>query len=230
MKGFVLTLAAALFILPAAFGHFVYLVPEEGGNAVKAVFSDTLKPDQKVSVEKIEKTKLILLDSAGKVSELKWALDKAGSFYQVEVAGSGVRIVAGVTDYGVLQRGDSKPFALKYYSKAIVGDWTGAKTLKLGERVPLELVPILTDGKIRFLALAGGKPLAKAEITVMAPGEEESRQVVSDDQGLTPQFEKAGLYGINLRQTEAKAGEQGGKKFEEVRSYATLVVQFAPPK
>jgi hypothetical protein len=136
-----------------------------------------------------------------------------------------------VTDYGVLQRGDSKPFWLKYYSKTIVGDWIGAKVFKLENRAALEVIPVVADGKIRFQALAGtGRPIAKAEITVMVPGEEDSRHLTTDEQGLTPAFEKAGLYGVNVRQVEANSGEQKGKKFEEVRSYATLVVQFAPPK
>lgn len=100
----------------------------------------------------------------------------------------------------------------------------------LGDRVPLEIVPRVSAGKIRFQALAGGKPVAKAEITVMVPGEEKSESIVADDKGLTPEFSKAGTYGVNVRRVEAKSGEEKGKKYEEVRSYATLVVNFAPAK
>ena len=48
--------------------------------------------------------------------------------------------------------------------------------------------------------------------------------MTTDDAGLTPEFDKPGTYGAQVRRAEAQAGERDGKKFDEVRRYATVVV------
>jgi uncharacterized GH25 family protein len=215
--------AAALVALTApASAHFPFLVPD-GPAKGKAVFSDNLKPDPQVPVDRLANTKLVVI-ADGKATDLAWTLDKRANCYTFEVPGSGTRVVVGTTDYGVLQRGDSKPFLLRYYPKAVFGDLPAVD--KAGDRVPLELVPTVHAGKLRFQAVAGGKPLAKAEVTVLAPGEGKSKIVTTDDAGLTDAFDKPGQYGAQVRLMEEKAGEQGGKKYQEVRHYATLVVTF----
>lgn len=217
---FAITLAAAA----TASAHFPFLVPD-GPDKGKAVFSDSLKPDSAgVPVDKIAGTKLAVIDN-GKAAELSWTHDKAANCYTFAVPGSGSRIVVGTTDYGVLQRGDSKPFHLRYYAKAIFGDIPVEEKATAGALVPLELIPIVDSGKLRFKVVAGGKPMAKVEVTVLIPGEEKSKVVVTDDAGLTSTFDKSGAYGAYARMAEAKSGEQGGKKYEEVRNYATLVVR-----
>jgi uncharacterized GH25 family protein len=217
-----LALAIALFTASAASAHFPFLVPD-GPAKGKAVFSDTLKPDKDVPVDRIASTKLVAL-ADGKASDLAWTLDKSANCYTFDVPGSGSRVVVGTCDYGVLQRGDSKPFLLLYYPKAIFGDLPAAERATAGDKVPLELVPVAAGGKVRFKALADGKPLAKADVTVIVPGEMKSAIVATDDAGLTPEFDKPGVYGAQVRRVEAKAGDREGKKYEEVRQYATLVV------
>jgi len=216
-------LSAAVVVALAAgpaSAHFPFLVPD-GPNKGKAVFSDNLKPDPQVPVDRLANTKLVVV-ADGKATDLAWTLDKTANCYTFEVPGSGTRIVVGTTDYGVLQRGDSKPFLLHYYPKAVFGDLPAAD--KAGDRVPLELVPTVHAGKLRFQALAAGKPLAKAEVNVLAPGEAKTKIMTTDDAGLTDAFDKPGQYGAHVRLMEEKAGEQGGTKYQEVRHYATLVV------
>lgn len=208
----------------AACAHFPFLVPD-GPNKGKAVFSDSLKPDAQVPVDRLAKTKLVVVTD-GKAADLAWTLDKTANCYTFDVPGTGSRIVVGTTDYGVLQRGDSKPFLLHYYPKAIFGELPPPEKATAGDKVPLELVPVAEGGKLRFKTLSGGKPLPKAEVNVLVPGEEKSKIVATDESGLTPAFEKPGQYGAHVRLTEEKAGEQGGKKYQEVRHYATLVVTF----
>ena len=41
---------------------------------------------------------------------------------------------------------------------------------------------------------------------------------------MTEAFAEAGVYGAYFKYAEDKAGESGGKKYEEIRSYGTLVV------
>jgi hypothetical protein len=208
-----------------ASAHFPFLVPD-GPNKGKAVFSDTLKPDNLgVPVDKIAGAKLVILDG-GKATDLTWAHDKTANCYTFEVAGSGSRIVIGTIDYGVLQRGDSKPFRLYYHPKGVFGEIPAPEKATAGDRVPLELTPIVEAGKLRFKAMVGGKPIGKAEVNVLVPGEEKTKVVATDDAGLTPTFDKPGTYGAYTRQVEVKTGEHDGKKYEEVRHYATLAVVF----
>jgi uncharacterized GH25 family protein len=230
MNRYAVVASVVLLTATAASAHFVFFVPDGDADAVKAIFSDTLKPDGQVNIEKIDNTKLFVIDAAGNESALKWALDKQGSFFAIAAPGSGTRIVAGVTDYGILQRGETKPFWLKYYPKTILGAIPAADKALLGKRVPLEIVPIVEAGKIRFQAVVGGAPAAKTEISVITPGDEKAQELTTDEKGLTPAFEKAGQYGVRLRHIEMKSGEDQGKKYDELRHYATLVVNFSPPR
>ncbi len=214
-----LTLA---FALPAS-AHFVFLVPDGAGKG-KAVFSDSLKPDEQVPVDKIATTKLVALVD-GKATDLTWAHDKATNCYTFEVP-AGAKIVTGSTDYGVFQRGEGKPFFLRYHPKSIVGEIPSPAQATVGERVPVEIVPIVESGKLRFKAISNGKPAAKVDVTVMVPGEEKKKVAATDENGLTESFDKPGQYGAYFNVAEPKAGEQGGKKYEELRNYATLVVTF----
>lgn len=217
-----LVVAVVLVTASAVSAHFPFLIPD-GPSKGKAVFSDNLKPDKDVPVDRIANTKLVLI-ADGKETDLAWALDKTANCYTFEVPGSGSRIIVGTTDYGVLQRGDSKPFWLHYYPKAVFGDVSNPEQAAAGDRVPLELVPIAAGGKLRFKAVASGKPLAKVNVNVLVPGETKGTDVTTDDAGLTPEFDKPGTYGAQVRQVEAKPGDRDGKKYDEVRHYATLVV------
>ncbi|MBX9581783.1 MAG: DUF4198 domain-containing protein [Gemmataceae bacterium] len=210
-----------LLAVAVAQAHFVYLVPAEDGSAVKLVFSDTLDPDTNVNIEKVANTKLTVRDAAGK--ETPATMKKGDGFYEVAVPGAGSRVVYGVAEYGVLQKGDAKPFRLAYYPKAVLG---GPADKPVGGPLKAE---ILTDGgagKVRFRVLHDGKPVDGAEVSVLVPGsgKTERKAVKTDAQGYTEPFAAAGRYGVNARVTETAAGELAGKKYEETRHYATLVV------
>ena len=198
--------------------HFPFILPDEKGTRAKVVFSDTLEPDANVAIEKLANTKLMIRDARGKESVAQWK--KGDGFYSLAVPGSGNRVVYGVTDYGVLQKGDAKPFKLTYYSKAVIGAAT-AKEAVIGNQ-PLEVVVIGGGKKVRFRVLAAGKPLADSEVTVILPDGAKKSSITNKD-GETPEYEGAGRYGVYAKQILAKPGEHAGKKFDEVRNYATLV-------
>jgi uncharacterized GH25 family protein len=211
-----------LFAVAAASAHFPFVVPDAQGQSAKVVFSDNLEPDTNVNVEKIGNTKLTLRDAAGKESALEWK--KADGYYDVNVPGTGDRVVYGVTDYGVLQKGDDKPFKLAYYPKAVIG---AASAKPVGEKLALEVVADGgAGGKVRFRVLAAGKPVADAEVTVLVPGGTK-KALKTDKEGYTTGFEGAGRYGVYAKHVEPKSGEHAGKKYDEIRSYATLVCEVA---
>ncbi len=210
-----------LFAVAVAHAHFPFIVPDDKGESAKVVFSDSLEPDANVNIEKISNTKLTLRDAAGKDTALDWK--KGEGFYAVNVPGRGDRVVFGVTDYGVLQKGDDKPFKLAYFPKAIIGN---ASAKPVGEKLALEVAAESAGGKVRFRVLAVGKPVADSETTVMLPGGEK-KAVKTDKDGYTPTFEGVGRYGVYAKQVEIKEGEHAGKKFSEIRNYATLVCDVA---
>ena len=197
--------------------HFPFVVPEEGSKAI-VIFSDTLEPDTRVNIEKIAATKLKVRDASGTDKAVEWT--KGEGKYSFGVPGTGSRVIFGTTDYGVLQKGEGKPFRLLYHPKALVGPATPATTL--GATCPLEIVPVGPAGKTQFQVLAAGKPVADAEVTVLLPGNTR-KAVKTGADGLTPAFEAQGRYGVVAKLLEAKAGEHAGLKYEELRNYATLV-------
>jgi uncharacterized GH25 family protein len=212
-----------LFAVSLAQGHFPFIVPDSAGTAAKVVFSDSLEPDMNVNIEKLANTKLTLRDAGGKEIPIEWK--KGDGFYAVNVPGTGTRIVYGVTEYGVLQKGDAKPFRLSYYPKAVLGSAT-AKEATIGEKLPLEVVAVGNGGKVKFQVLKAGKPLAESEVSVMVPSSTK-KDVKTDKDGFTPEFDATGRYGVTAKWIEAKPGEHAGKKYDEARHYATLVCDIA---
>lgn len=217
-----LSLLVLALVIPAASGHFAFVVPE-GPNKGRVVFSDTLKADEKVPVERLANLKLQIVTD-GKAEDVVLTLDKKANLYRIEVPGEKARVVAGTISYGVVQRGDSKPFLLRYHPKAVFGEWANGAGVVAGKSVPLEILPVREGGKIRFLVTHKGMPLAKAEVSVLIPGEDKAKAVVTDETGHTEFFEKTGQYGVQTKHAEAASGEIDGKKYDEVRQYATLVV------
>jgi uncharacterized GH25 family protein len=217
---------SALIVLLAgsslAEAHFPFILPDEKGSSAKVVFSDTLETDANVNIEKLANTKMMIRDARGKESVAEWK--KGEGFYSLAVPGSGNRVVYGVTDYGVLQKGDAKPFKLTYFSKAVIGLAT-AKEAVIGNQ-PLEVVAIGGGKKVKFRVLAAGKPLVESEVTVILPDGAKKSSITNKD-GETPEYEGAGRYGVYAKQILAKPGEHAGKKYDEVRNYATLVCDIS---
>jgi len=216
--------AVGLLAVAVAQAHFPFVVPDAGGSSAKVVFSDDLNPDPNVNVEKIASTKLTLRDAAGKESPLE--TKKGDGCYLVNLPGGGPRVVYGTTEFGVSQKGADKPFLLVYYPKALLGS-VPEKVATTGAK--LEVVPAGGPGQARFRVLSDGKPAADVEVTVLQPGSAK-KAVKTDKEGLTPAFDASGRYGVFARLTEAKAGEHAGKKYEEVRHYATLVADLGPSR
>ena len=210
----------ALAVVPAR-AHFIWIVPDgTDGTRAKVIFSDSLEPDEGVPVEKVAATKLHVRDNDGRVAAIDWK--KGEHAYLVSVPGNGAAVLGGVCQYGVIQRGEGKPFLLAYYPKWIRGEVEAAKPW---DKLPLEIVP---QGAGRFQVHFAGKPVADAEVVVLTPAADSKETLKTDARGdFRVRSTAPGLYGIRARHVEAKAGEHEGKKYEEARHYATLVFQVA---
>lgn len=220
MRAFMLAVSLALMAAPPLSAHFVFIIPDASGQKATVVFSDKLEPDSAVDIGTISGTTLKLRRGGAPDEKIDWS--KNENSLTLSLPGLSDQQLYGTTEYGVMQRGGGKPFLLLYHPKAILGDV--ARSTPLGAVTPVEIMPVRAGNGIRFRLLAGGKPKANADVTVIAPGASESKKVKTDAEGLTPEFSGAGRYGVWGLHAEPKSGEFKGKKYDEIRRYATLVV------
>lgn len=207
----------AAITLPAG-AHFVWVVPDATG--AKIVFSDDLSPDADVSIDRVAGMELMAREATGKSVPL--TCKKGEHFLAVALPKQDFDAVGGTCHYGVLQKGSSKPFLLVYCPKWVRGDVANTKPWNA---LPLEIVHQKAD---RFQVLFGGKPAADAEVVVVTAKTDKVEKIKTDAQGeFKLDFAAEGLHGVRARHIEAKAGEHKGKKYEEVRHYATLVFRQA---
>ncbi|MGE3804699.1 MAG: DUF3386 family protein [Gemmataceae bacterium] len=214
MKRFVAPLVALVAFLSAASAqaHFIWIVPADA--KAQVVFSEELAPDANVDIQKIAATKLMTRQASGEAAPLDWS--KAENAFEIKVPASGT--VGGTCKYGVLQRGDSKPFLLVYYPKLITGKVEAVQPWK---QLAFEIVP---QGNGQFQALFNGKPVAEAEVAVISPAGKQKAS--TDAQGkFKIEATTPGSYGLRVRHVEAAPGNLDGKKYDEARHYATLVFQ-----
>lgn len=220
----VLTAALALATAALAQAHFVFVVPDAKNPAkVVIVFSEDLEVDEAVPAERLAGLKLTGRFEGGKTAPVECKAGK--SCLTGELGLVNPQVVFGTHALGVMQKGDAKPFLLAYHAKAV---FAGAdpKHALLGEKLaPAELIPEAADGKVRFQFVAGGKPVADAVVTVIKP-EGGKAKATTDKDGRTEAFPAKGRYGAWARHTVAGAGEHGGKKYDEARHFATLVLDL----
>jgi len=223
-----LVLALALTARPAR-GHFLFFLPaasDAKGPGVRLVFSDNLEPGEPKLLDKVKHTEVFEVGPDGQAAALKTQPGK--DCFEVPLTGDGPRVVAGVCRYGVLKRGEGEPFLLCYYPKTFVRA-TPRDDLwfRACERLPLEIVPIKELRTVRVLWQ--GKPLAEAEVTAWMPGQEKTSEGKTDKEGrfILPDTGPvtAGVYAVSARHVEKKAGEHDGKKYAEVRHYASLTFE-----
>jgi uncharacterized GH25 family protein len=216
-------------------GHFVWVVPAKGeaDRAAAVIFSDNLEPDRAELLKKVAHTTLWVRDAHGKVTGVKAAQKE--NVLRVALPGKGAQAVLGACSYGVVARGKVEPFLLEYYAKSFVGltDKTPAEFLtRTWDKSALEIVPVFAEHKWAGVrVLWQGKPLAGAEVVVLAPGAGKGTQSKTGKDGVVKfAADKAGLYGVRARHVEAKEGTHGGKKYKEVRTYATLTLALPGKK
>jgi uncharacterized GH25 family protein len=144
--------------------------------------------------------------------------------------------VAAVCQYGVLQRDKSEPFLLNYYAKGFVGMHPALSPKELPgwftqpwDKLPLEIVPLVGEGRLAVRVVWQGKPLAGAEYALLVPGEAKPTEGKTDADGKIKLAEPlpTGPYGIRVKHTEAKEGQLAGKAYKEVRHYATLTLTLS---
>ncbi len=225
MKRWVTSLFLVVLAVAPASAHFIWIVPDkpaEGKTTTRVIFSEDLQPDKPDYLAKIAGTELFGRDAGGKIAPVKWK--RGENAYQATLPGASASVLAGVCRYGVIQRGESGPFLLMYYPKALVNAAPNTAGFHDAcDRLPLEILPI-KDEAGTFRVLWRGKPLAGAEVVILTPGSDKSVKKKTSEKGsFKLDLAAQGAYGLRVRHVEAEKGEYDGKKYQSVRHYATLV-------
>lgn len=221
----VLITALLLIVAQPLRAHFLFIVPESGAPSAKVVFSEDLQNDEDVDISIVDSSKLFARDVEGKDAPV--ALEKADAKRGIKLTPDRTAVLYGTCEAGVMQRGDSPTFLLVYHPKTILGNAFNKKAA-LGDKAPAELIPVGKAGELRFQLVAGGKPVADSELTVILPDGEQKKAKTNAD-GQTEAFKAMGRYGVWARHFENASGERDGKKYEQIRHYPTLVVDVTDP-
>ena len=95
------------------------------------------------------------------------------------------------------------------------------------QRLPLELVPSLVQGKLTVRTLWQGQPVAAAEVKAVPAGGDAIEGTSNSAGEFAVSANQAGTYAFRAKYVEKIAGEREGKKFQTIRHYSTLVVTIA---
>ena len=208
--------------------HFLFvrvLPPAEGGRAAEVYFSELAEAGDPRYLDKIAQTQLWLQAAPGKFEPLK--VHKAPDRLRAWLPAPGSVAVVGACTYGVLARPNQTPFLLRHFPKALDGRPDDLNRLRPLDKLPLEVVATVEGGRVRLVALKDGKPVPRAEF-VTVDHRLANTKLTADAAGTaTWEPPSAGVYSVYTRDTRKEAGEAGGKKYEEIRDFAT--VAFAWP-
>lgn len=221
MKRAMLALVTGLVVGSMASAHFIWIVPNPKQiGAAMVVFSDSLGPDETGDLlDKIAQTKLWLRGRDGKDLAITWK--KEDKYYALNLPGA-TGTIGGICDYGVVARGNTKPYLLKYYPKLVFGRAED----KPWERLPFEAIPVPSEKGVRVRVLYQGKPAPEGVEVVLHNTKGDKFPHLKTDAKGEVVFEglEPGVYGIRALFIENKAGEKDGKKYEEIRHRATVVI------
>jgi hypothetical protein len=222
-----LAISVAVLASATAQAHFLFvriLPPAEGGRAAEVYYSELAEAGDPRFVAKIAPTRLWLQTTPGKLTPLK--AQETSDRLRAWLPASGSVMVVGELTYGVLARPKQTPFLLRHFPKAIAGAPADLNPLPPHGKLPLEIAATVSDTGIRLQALRDGKPLPGVEF-VTVDAQLKNLTLKADGEGVatwTPPA--AGGYAVYTRNTRVEAGEHGGKKYDEIRDFATLAFQW----
>ncbi len=220
-----LLLTAAAWALAAAPApaHYLFvrvLPPAEAGRFAEVYFSEQAEAGDPRFTDKIAHTQLWLQTEPGKFRPLK--THKAEDRLRAAVPPSGGLAVVGACEYGVLGRPDRPAFLLRHYPKAVAGGADDLNALRPCDQVPLEIVAAFDGERVTFTALRKGKPLPGAVLNYIDQELKGDKLTAGDDGRAAWKPPAPGRYSVYTQFNNKESGEAGGKKYQEIREFATL--------
>jgi hypothetical protein len=228
-------LAAIAFTsaVSTARAHFVWIdVVQEGpARQVELYFSESADPGEPHLIERIAATKVSVHAADGtppQAISLKPVRDESAGKLIGPAPNAKDYCVEAICDYGIVDKG-AQPFLLQYYAQHIHGDPNQGFSQSGGSpRAPLAIQVKPTSTGFTGTVVWNGKPLANAEVFVHFP-EGDTIERRTDEHGKIDVATKTkGHFALRTRQVEAgQSGQRAGKKYAEVRHYATLTLALA---
>jgi hypothetical protein len=226
--GLSVTLASSLLLAPSlASAHFPFIVPSKDGATGRLIMSETLEPDDAVHLGLLSRSELRVRTKDGATTPLPAPrADEEGDSLSLAIPGSGTRVVEGVVDLGVMQRGSSPAHILVYYPKTVLGDPFDPATV-VGTRAPIEFVAEVGNHCYHLRLLVDGRPAPDAEMHLI---HEDGRDLLvkTDSAGRTPPL-MPGRIAAWARHWLDEKGERDGRAYTQVRRYATYVADLPDP-
>jgi Protein of unknown function (DUF3386) len=217
----VLTIAtSALTPLPVR-AHFLFVrirPPAEAGRFAEVYFSEQAEAGDPRFVDKIAHTKLWLQTSPGEFGSL--SIHKVSDRLRASLPVSGTVAVVGRCDYGVLQR--QVPFLLRHFPRAIAGDPAALNRLKPCKNVSFEVLASVEGDRMIFTALLNGKPVPGAVFHTVDSDLFNEKLTAGKDGRASWKVPYPGNFSVYTSRTAPEAGALGGRKYQEVREFATL--------
>ncbi len=212
----------------SAQAHFLFLrllPPAEGGRFGEVYFSDHADAGDPRFIDKIAGTGLWLQTKPGSFEPLQ--VHKAVDRLRVLVPSSGSCAIVGECTYGVLARAKQPAFLLRHYPKAVAGSAAELASFQPMPAIPFEITLRADDGGLHFSVLRQGKPMPGASFTAIGV-DLKDRVFKADAMGQASWKPPArGYYAVYTSQTFAEPGAYQGKKYDEIREFATIA--FAWP-
>jgi len=219
--------------------HFLFIrlgTQAEAGRSAEVYFSEQAEAGDPRFIAKVAHTKLWVETRPGEFHELR--VHQAADRLRAPLPADRSLVVVGECEYGVLARPNQTPFLLRYYPKAVAGAALELNRMTPRGEIPFEIQPTFEDDghdkdqkssprrRIRLVALRHGKPIAGAVFTAIDSdlSEETIKAGPDGTAGWTPPA--PGRYSIYVRQTLKQTGELEGKKYDEIREFATLAFNW----
>ena len=233
------TLAALVLLGLAAQAraHFLFIrigAQAEAGRSAEVFFSEQAEAGDPKFVTKIAHTALWIQTRPGEFRELptKQGADRL----RASLPSDRTLAIVGKCEYGVLARPRETPFLLRYYPKAVAGNADELNPLTPRREIPFEIQPTFenqatgndksTAGRIRLVALRNGKPSPHAVFTAVDSDLSEQTIKADSDGSATWTPAAPGRYSVYVRETLKEPGVLGDKKYDEIREFATLALNW----
>src|SRR5262245_47989425 len=226
-RWFWLTMLVWFAIVGPAHAHFLFVrigPPAEGGRSAEVYFSELAEAGDPRFIDKIAQTQLWLQTTPGKFEPLK--VHKAPDRLRAWLPYSGTLMVVCSCEYGVLARANKTPFLLRHFPKAMAGNPDEVNKLQPYGKLPLEVVATIDGDSLRFVALLNGKPLPKAEFITVDSNLSNIKLTADADGKASWKPPAPGNYSVYTSHVSKQSGEFGGKKYEEIRDFATIAFSW----
>lgn len=224
-----LSITLVLAATQVASAHFPWLEVKRGsGNeaALHCYFGEGPGDADGELISYVLKAKVWRVPGRGDAAEL--SLEKGKDSLEAPLEESQVDSIFVLKhDLGVMNRGDAD-FLLRYYSKTGPSPtswaWKRAKTEKLQD---LNVTPSISDGELEVAVTFNGEPVKDSEVTLYRVSGEDVKLSTNESGIATHKLDSNGINAVRAKHIEKRSGEVDGKKFDDVRHFATVTFPSA---